>query len=232
MKNISLILLTVLFSTTLYGQDKVHNNEFSLNATGFVANYFNLGGVNSNSIYVIDYKRRLGANLYFRSGLDASYTNSNSAQSNLARSYFNTKSFDLRLGVERRKQLSEKWFWHYGVDVIGGMNYNTSTSDQQFTNDRFELEAVTRISATETENIGIGPVTGLRWQISPRISIWTEGRLYLNYVERKNLTRWEDVSDGVKNRNGSFNFDSNSSTSYGSSAVTVLPLDIYVTFNF
>lgn len=112
------------------------------------------------------------------------------------------------------------------------MNYNTSTSTQQFVNERFEQEEVKRISAVESESIGIGPVSGLRWQISPRISLWTESRLYMSYSETKVLTRWEEVSDGVKNRNTSFNFDTNSNTNYSSSAIAALPLDIYLTFNF
>lgn len=232
MKHLTFILLGILFVFTSSAQEKEYKNEFSLNTTGFIANYFNLGGVSSNSLYIVDYKREIGTDLYFRSGLDASYSNDNTSQTNQSRAYFNTKRFDLRLGVERRKKLGKKWFWHYGVDIIGGMNYGTSTSSQQFLNDQFVQEDVKRISALENENIGFGPVTGLRWEISPRISLWTEGRLYFNYSETKNLTRWEDVSESVKNRNTGFNFDTNSNTNYRTAANAVLPLDVYVTFSF
>ncbi|GEM_PF-1230628 len=232
MKYLTLILIGILFAFTSSAQENEYKNEFSLNTTGFIANYFNLGGVSSNSLYIVDYKREIGTDLYFRSGLDASYGNSNTSQTNQSRAYLNTKRFDLRLGVERRKKLGGKWFWHYGVDIVGGMNYGTSTSNQQFLNSSFAQEDVKRISASENENIGFGPVTGLRWKISPRISLWTEGRLYFNYSETKNITRWEDVSESVKNRNTGFNFDTNSNTNYRTAANAVLPLDVYITFNF
>ena len=64
MKHLTFILLGILFVFTANAQEKEYKNEFSLNTTGFIANYFNLGGVSSNSIYIVDYKREIGGFLF------------------------------------------------------------------------------------------------------------------------------------------------------------------------
>jgi hypothetical protein len=230
MKNLVLTLLLTSIYFIGFSQEQAPKNEFGLNATGFVANYFNLGGVSSNTPYLIDYKRKLVPGLYLRSGLDFGFRNNNTSQQNGNRFYSSTKRVNLRIGVEKRKPLGAKFEWHYGLDAIGGLNFTESTSHQQFFS-QTGIVSVKSISGNESSSIGLGPVAGLRWNVSPRISLWTEARSYFIYNELKILSRWEDVPDDLFNQNPGL-FDTKSRTDYNANLNFFVPLDLYVSFKF
>ena len=161
MKNL-VLTLTLIFAFTVgfgqnnfigIGEDRGSKNEFGLNATGFVANYFNLGGVASNTPYLIDYKRELVPSLYFRSGLDFGFRNNNTSQQNGNRFYSNSRRVNLRIGVEKRKPLGSKFEWHYGIDAVGGLDFTQTSSNQQFFFNN-DLVMVTAINGNESSLVG------------------------------------------------------------------------------
>lgn len=223
--------------TSAQGLDilKVYDNEVSVNATGFVANYFNLGGVSSNSPYIIDYKRRIsGNNTFLRSSLNLAISDQNNESPNGSRIKQKANAYDLRLGLEWRKQIANKFIWSYGIDAAAGLGNNYSSSEfvfNNFFNGRQFQDTILSIAESSTVQIGGGPVTGLRWQVSPRISVWTESRLYFFYAEDRNETRFEDVMDETKlSRPGQF--DGNSRVNFSNTLNLFAPLDLYITFHF
>src|SRR5690606_17559665 len=80
---------------------------------------------------------------------------------------------DARLGYERSITLSKRWGAFYGLDAVFGMdNYESESS---FDNGGMPT------SQKESESVleyGGGPVLGIRFRISDRISIFTETFVY------------------------------------------------------
>jgi len=230
MKNLLLTFILTASSFIGFGQDFSPKNEFGLNATGFVANYFNLGGVTSNTPYLVDYKRQLVPSVYLRSGLDFSFRNNNTSQQNGNRFYSSTRRVNLRVGVEKRKPLGAKFEWHYGFDAVGGIDKTETSSNQQlFSNG--EIVTAKIINGNNLTSVGAGPLAGIRWNLSPKISLWTEARSYLIYGEREIKSGWEGVPDDLLNSNPGF-FDTKTRTDYAADLNFFAPLDLYISFKF
>lgn len=232
MKVLSFIIFSVfLFHIDAKAQEKfTQRNELGLNATGFIANYFNLGGVSSNNFYLIDYKYRLNKNFALRSSIDFTLGTDNVEQQVGRRTYLKNQSVDLRIGAEIRKELSEKWTWFYGIDMVGSQRGNSSESIQQLRNPvSFEFFDAKTFNASTTQNVGGGPVVGLRWEVHPRITLWTEGRLYFTYNESRVESGWKDLPDNIKDFP---QFETVSRTSFSTSLDFFPPLDVFVSFKF
>jgi hypothetical protein len=231
MKNLPLLLLSLcVFFSARAQKDSSFKCELGVNATAFIANYFNLGGVSSNNPYLIDFKYRLAEDIAIRTSLDFTFSDNNVEQQTARRIYFKNTSVDLRVGAEKRNQLSKKWTWFYGVDVIAGQGINSSRSDQQLRDpNTFEFVTVTSVNKSASEYIGAGPIAGLRWDLHPRITLWTEARLYFTYGESYSESGWEDLPE---NFNNSGQFDSVKRTDYNTNLTFSPPLDVFVSFKF
>jgi len=80
MKNLKLTVAFCFLILSSNAQDKTtYKSELGVNATAFIANYFNLGGVSSNNPYLIDFKYRIAENVAIRSSLNFDYSNTSVA---------------------------------------------------------------------------------------------------------------------------------------------------------
>jgi hypothetical protein len=231
MKNLKLTLAFCLLILSSNAQEKPeYKSELGVNATAFIANYFNLGGVSSNNPYLIDFKYIITENVAIRSSLNFDYSNNNIEQQTARRTYFKNSIVDLRVGAEKRNQLSKKWTWFYGVDIIAGKNISTSSSDQQLRDPQTsEFVTVKSFNKAASEYIGAGPIAGLRWDLHPRITLWTEARLYFSYGESDSESGWEDLPESFKT---SDQFDTVKRTNYNSNFTFSPPLDVFISFKF
>lgn len=82
-----------------------------------------------------------------------------------------------RGGYERKLQLSRRWIFFYGYDLLlGGANLHTETSDPVFG---------TITTETKRNLWGLGPRTGLMLLLGDRVTVSTESNLYLRFITDK-----------------------------------------------
>lgn len=123
----------------------------------------------------------------------------------------NTRDFgiSLRAGYEKRHELSQKFKFFWGIDGL-------------LQNNNSEVSFLSAFSGSEIKtnslSIGAGPVAGIMFDITPRMSLATETALYLLYTYQSERTI-------------SFPLD-NTSTSDNINLLHTLPTSIYFIARF
>lgn len=82
----------------------------------------------------------------------------------------NTNQFFFNIGFERRRDISEKWEYYWGGDLM------------------FNRETNFRERTLLGDGIGLGPVLGIRYVVNEKISFSTESTLYLVFGEETNMS--------------------------------------------
>lgn len=85
--------------------------------------------------------------------------------------------YSVFVGLEKRKELSSNLSYYYGIDV----RYYLLNSSNQTIFNSFEYSSSINISATEN-GPGLAPLLGFKWQITPRISLFTEASVTAQYL--------------------------------------------------
>ncbi|MDP2175304.1 MAG: hypothetical protein Q8K70_05265 [Bacteroidota bacterium] len=225
-----LLMLLICFRNIGMAQDeKTYKNEFHLNATGFITNYLNFGGApNSNNPYLLGYKRIIDKSAFrfgFMGDIRTNNTNVNHSQ---PRSYSQTNSLNIRFGYELRQDLNKKWTVFYGLDLVGGFfDFKSKNSQSVFFNGN--NTNVNFIRSNSNYSYGGGPVGGIQWNLSQRISLMAESRAYFLYTENQTKTSWEDVPEPLK-ANGAFSQSDN--VNYFKRTEFFLPLDLFLIVKF
>lgn len=159
-------------------EGKRNEHQIGLNATQFFKQFINFGG-NANipiSPYLFSYKILNRKNLLaFRSGLGLAIAQN---KQNTDQSTFtgNSIALDGRLGFEKQFNLHKRWDVWAGFDVpFNLLNEKSSTNNPNFD----------RVTLTNRFNYGYGPVFGIQWNITNRISLFTEASLYVFHGKEK-----------------------------------------------
>ena len=194
MKTVSLIsMLLCLLTVVGFGQIQTDNasvevkndKELSVNINTFVSQYLSLG--NNDSVfsepYLINYHSGKN-NKYLRMGVGLQLA----ASSTLEKDQFGVEefkrtdrsiTFNYRIGYERRKEISNRWSYHYGFDFVFAYRLFKSSSD------RFnDFESTDRFISA-----GMGPVFGVRFNVNDRIMLWTEASMYYVYNRNTSFTK-------------------------------------------
>ncbi|MFZ4542631.1 MAG: hypothetical protein ACOYOA_01175 [Saprospiraceae bacterium] len=79
------------------------------------------------------------------------------------------KRLDVRGGLDYQHKINKHWRLHYGADVLFG----SIRGKKQFS----EGDNIYQIRITE-KMIGLGPILGIQFHLTPRISLQTEAALY------------------------------------------------------
>jgi hypothetical protein len=233
MKSKLVVFALVVFSV-ISGFAQVEDNYpkrsmMSINATGFFSNYVNLGTTTSNTPYLIDYRYAINKKLQIRSGLNFSSSSMNNDMGNGRRDKSNSQNIDFRLGILSNNEISKKWSWYYGLDLIFSEFMTTSINQTAIFASGKQGTAVVE-NLFYNQQFGGGPIFGLKWDVSSRISIWTESRLYYTYTESINTTTWSDFSIDIPENDR--RFDERKTDNYLSSTRFFLPLDVFVGIKF
>ncbi len=162
-------------TATTAKKDKQCDQYLGVQLNGLIKQVFNFNNNTSTTpvnpylvVYSINSKKT-GWGL--RLGLGYNYTSTSSDDGITANS---TKLNDLavRLGVEKRFILSDKWSAGVGLDaVFNSNNDNTSTTIKQG-------DTVTTATKTATNSYGGGPMCWLRYHLTDKVLIGTEASFY------------------------------------------------------
>lgn len=193
MKFRHLYLFIILFATTPVGFSldlvKFRRHEIGFNSTLLVKQFVNLGANNIPfSPYQVTYKylTKKNFNLRLGAGLSSSKvtttttttTGQNPPDPRVTKNY----TMNYRLGFEFQNMLTPRWKCYYGADVTYDyQDVNTSSSS-------FNLR-------DKSNGFGAGPVLGIQYYFSDRISVFTElGFLYKNISSKTDITSPQNPS--------------------------------------
>lgn len=182
-----LMLLSVLFfSTNAQAQDSIkikkYNNEFGLDISGFVRQFFFTDATNLgsnyfyNPTYLLTYRRHIKkSNLRFAIGGSYEREDRQSSYPGDENKYEQLRyNFTARIGYEFFSNLSKKWQVFYGLDFRPVIE--TYKNDASYYNGGYR-HAVKDTYIT----YGIAPLLGLRFKIINRLSLTTEASFTVNY---------------------------------------------------
>jgi hypothetical protein len=191
------IIMGLLFSG-LYAQESVPGKIRELHLSGNILTFSNFG---------LQYKSELRNGNFFRIGLNSLNFNINKSNPGSSVAYNSVSTsfsggFDI--GLEKRKQITEKLTAFYGI------NFTTSVSFDRSKYENPSLPQNLRYLDSFSINPGLGFNSGFILKISDAFLISAEviPKLILRYSSSQGI----DGSDKVKhiNTGGSFNFDNQS----------------------
>ena len=197
------------------GPELSYNHEWGLNVTSFANQFlsFNSNGVSSGP-YLFTYKHHgkdkkdYNRKKVFRLGAGFSFNKTNTeGNNNVAPLESDQVNLSLRLGSERHFPIERRWLFTAGGDFLVNYSDNNSNSFSQFGD----------VSIDSNQwSVGVGPVVGVHFYINPRISLGTEGTIYLSYFQSKQKTDF-----------GNFMAEPDSNKASGFNMVMNTPLALY-----
>lgn len=174
--------------------DNGNYHELGINATSFINEFISL---NNNSAdlgdYMITYKYHFGAKA-LRFGLGGQFSQLNEDVGGGDR---DSKSniLEFRIGYEWNKQITKRWAFYTGMDIVGGNTKSVSETNN------FERVTLTN----STTSFGGGPILGIQFFINSHISLATEGSLYYRYSEISDKEEFSISSEFNKDETSSRN---------------------------
>lgn len=162
------IILTFLMQIGLFAQqdslevkEKVH--EFGMNMTGLVNQLVPFKQVsNRTGPYSATYKR-ISGNRAFRAGIGMHFINEDFFSND-----FEALNMNLRLGMEIRRPVNEKFCFYQTFDLMGMVgNFNSPIND---------------FDGTDHGGVGIGLGLGIEYYLFENLSLTTEGIGFVGLV--------------------------------------------------
>ena len=184
---LSLIALTIfgLISTNLFSQESKPGKVKELYLNGNLLTFNNFG---------LQYKSELNNGNFFRIGWVNFYTGFSNLKDGTSPQY-NSSDFhfngDFEIGLEKRKQISERLTFFYGINFLTMTSFNIhKKEDPGMPLDQRSLNDLNL-------SPGIGFDTGLMFKITGDFSIAAEimPALLFNYASREEISGTETVKD-------------------------------------
>lgn len=204
------LCISVLHAQESLWLEAEHSHEIGLNITGTLSGFFNSGGQNLPSDpYLFTYKS-VKLDRAFRLGLGGQFTNRSEFFGSFERN-IGDQLLDFRLGKEWRQSFGKRFLLYYGLDLA----FTYIRSAVEFTS--FPENII--VSSREL-GAGGGPILGMMFHISPRVSVSTESFLYGFYLRGKEEDPVDDPSNPQVTTTESIRIE------------PVLPSSIYVVVKF
>jgi len=156
-----------------------YRNELGIDATPFIKNilqFSEFGGSSYATIYSITYRRyikrgalRVGLGGGFSRNESESFQTFTGTAGDTSVDDFRAHQVDARIGYEFYTNLARRWQIYYGADARLSTAENRAVS-------RF-VDGTTETERTQTSSYtyyGVAPVLGVRFRLTPRISLRTE----------------------------------------------------------
>ncbi|MBA3900052.1 MAG: hypothetical protein H0X62_07570 [Bacteroidetes bacterium] len=197
MKKLPVAVIVFLISFSLSAQEtenENHKNELGIEFTTFVRSLLPYEqGLSQFPLqpFFLTYKRHFG-NSALRLGAGGNLTIlQDTGGYNTQRNYTDRRhGANLRIGWEFQQLLSRKLKVYYGADIVGGYGFSVAhhLSSQHGTPDWI----------TTTTSFGAGPILGIQWWLTPRISFATESSFYISRINSESEFRYVNTPENNK----------------------------------
>jgi len=190
MKKILLSICLLLLMTVTVAAQKTNKkqkektdfkHEIGFNMTQLLANLFGQEREN-NERFSLVYKYHTSPKFAFRAGIGCRVVNGTQTINDTDQRNNTMQVIKGRIGLERRREIANKWTLFFGIDAIASYDARKTTFDSNF--DKV-------VSSVIESRYGLSPLLGLEFKINERIRLSAE----LTYSINKVFTREEDVFD-------------------------------------
>lgn len=194
MNKILLGVLFFIFASHSFSQDQNSDFSFSGHYLGLQANELIRQLVNFGDSEVPDnpYFFTYNYNSVSGDGLNVGFAlTSNSIEDNDDFSNTSTKinRFFMRVGYEKKSQISKRFYYSWGVDLVIDSDKNETINEDTFSNNK--------ITTTSTlSGWGLGPRFTINYRITDRLIIGTEANYYYKSLTNKFEVKNEDFPEG------------------------------------
>ncbi|MFK8038117.1 MAG: hypothetical protein AB8B74_07505 [Crocinitomicaceae bacterium] len=206
------------------GIDNFRHHEVGLDATGFIKYFTNIlnldDAVQPVSIYQFTYrfKTRKFGNIRFGAGgnyNEREFQNFFQGDSTVRTRMSNGVS--VRIGWEYHTEISKRWEAFYGIDFRPTFSY---FRDDAIGYEYSQIDPWNNTIAyvvgqeVKSKTMGVAPLLGFRFKVTPRLSLTSEASFSVNFQENSTRTYYsifdnavakEDFKTNLKNTFGSFN---------------------------
>lgn len=179
-----LLVFAAIVSVTAQDTAKQQlKHQIGINSTAFVKEFLSFNTITNvaDNPFLLTYKYMMGGNNVLRAGLGIKFLSqkqSSTTSANLPDS--SLLNYYLRIGYERQFTLAKRLIGYAGGDIR--WQYEKSTSKTTVT-----PVPPNQISTITTKNIAVGggPVLGIEFIMTRRLSLSAEGALFYFYNEKK-----------------------------------------------
>jgi hypothetical protein len=207
----TLFLVALSFSVAASAQDSsAVQHEFGFNTTLLLKQVFNLSNNTFPMLpYDLTYKRIHGAHAWrFGLGVDVDLQNVATSTSGsgtttgpdpIGPTYSRDGLVSLREGWEKRFDLDKRFTAWLGLDVVEAYGNNSAQTISVFNNlPGSYFYSRTTISGNTIEG-GLGPVAGIQFMLTKRLSLFTEAPLYaVFHYEQKKTENYQNQYNGFE----------------------------------
>ncbi|MBS3914412.1 MAG: hypothetical protein KG003_07930 [Bacteroidetes bacterium] len=175
-----------------YGLIAQSNHQVGVNGTQFFKQFVaqNNSTLVENNPYLLTYRYH-AKKINFRAGLGGNYSFSNDENgANQFRQETSNKSYALRLGVDKTRQLSKRWYIYYGADL-----FSTSANKETKTFPNGGQFVQTTVVTQQFKSMGVAGVLTLEFRINDKITLFTEANLNWNRSSSKDAVENPDFPD-------------------------------------
>ena len=199
MKKIFLTLTLASLLLSGFAQDslrtKPRNNEFGIDATGFIKQFISLSISEYpqyySPTYYLTYRRHFKpGNIRFAIGGNYSSRDLSPAFAGDTNKYrAKSSGLDTRVGWEFYNNLGKRWQVYYGIDFT--VSYSYSKNDAPYWNGGYANGSESRI-----QTYGLSPLLGFKFKILKRLSISTEASFIIYMQQTENRRYYIPVASG------------------------------------
>ena len=199
MKKILLSLALAAFIFSCSAQDslrtKARNNEFGIDATGFLKQFININVAqypeNYTQVYYLTYRRhfKLG-NIRFAIG--GNFTNRDQEVGSAYSAtdfHYKTNAINVRVGWEFFNNLGKRWQVYYGIDFKQAYSYTQDDVNGYDGSYAYGYKS-------KYQTYGLSPLLGFKFKILKRLSISTEAS-FMVYMQQREYRRFYTPLDGT-----------------------------------
>ncbi len=140
----------------------------------------------NNNNYLLMYKLRFGKNGVRLSGLANFSSEKEQIAGFLDSKVIKNANYAARIGYERQSNAGKHFLFSYGIDAVWEYRENSSISDSGF-------DKVSIISSQY--GFGGGPFLGITWQLSKRLSLYSEAAIYYTISKKSRVVDFEKNPD-------------------------------------
>jgi hypothetical protein len=159
------------FAQAQENETKNFKQDIGFNTTFLLGGIFN----SSSTPFSIMYKKYSSENKALRFGVSAVLDRKDFTDKAATSNYNNSDQYDfsLSIGKEFQKNITDKWIWYSGGDIVPSFSYHAT--------DYFS--GVTKTYAYKTTYIGLAlrPFLGIRYNINSRLYLSAEASLQAKY---------------------------------------------------
>lgn len=226
-KVLSLLIMFSIFSLSAQDSTKSEwgdpvKHEFGTDITALISNAVSFGfGPAPVTPFQFIYRFHINNKIALREQIGGNYSSTTGYNNDTNAVNYRNSLLIFQTGIEFKKQLSKRWQMYSGVDL----GYSLTSYSALYEGVSFPPYNWESIYEGKTHSTNFSPLLGIRFHLSPNISLTTETAINLNYS-------WDNSAQTITYPNLPANNSSTTSESNTLGVNMTAPFKLYLNISF